>query len=78
MNKEFSFFRKIQPFLESAKRTNKTAIVKNNICFQNVTALDTIKKPSKIILLLCDPTLRAFSEYKFVFEWLNFKPVSEK
>ena len=53
-------------FLEYANSTNQVAIVENNECFHNIKEFDRLKKPSKIILLLCDPTLRAYSDYKHI------------
>lgn len=55
-----------------AEETGKVLIVENNECFHNIKHFDRMKKPEKIILLLCDPTLRAYSDYKHIVRTYSY------
>ena len=75
---ELLFCRNLRSFLKVANKTNKTAILTSNPCLYNLKTINRLKKSPKIILLLCDPVLRSFSDYKRVFLEQNYKPVSER
>ena len=62
---------------EIGQHTNKLAFFRHNNCLHNLREFDRLKKPPKIVVLLCDPTLRAYSDYREVHYVTGFRPVSK-